>query len=129
MVTGGAEGLTPGTGLGSGAATDKTEDFLSEVIRRLNELFAGDDLTDDDMLNYARTVSDKVRENGRVMTQLANNTQEQAMLGDFLQALDDAVLDSGAAHRTQQMRILSGSGVKRPFAEIIYELLTASSKR
>jgi len=75
------------------------------------------------MLNYARTVSDKVRENHRVMMQIANNTREQAMLGDFLQALDDAVLDSGAAHQKQQLRILSGTDIKRPFADVIYELL------
>lgn len=123
LVSDGAEGLTPGSGLGSGAAKDKSEEFLSEIIKRLNEVFAGEDLTDDDMLNYARAVSDKVRENDRVMTQIANNTREQAMLGDFLQALDDAVLDSGAAHHKQQMRILTGSETKRPFAEIIYELL------
>lgn len=123
LVTGGAEGLTPGAGLGSGTAKDKTEEFLSEIIRRLNDVFAGEDLTDDDMLNYARAVSDKVRENDRVMTQIASNTREQAMLGDFLKALDDAVLDSGTAHQKQQMRILTGEGTKRPFADIIYDFL------
>jgi type I restriction enzyme R subunit len=75
------------------------------------------------MLNYARAVSDKVRENDRVMTQISNNTREQAMLGDFLQVLDDAVLESGAAHQKQQMKILTGADIKRPFAEVIYELL------
>jgi type I restriction enzyme R subunit len=125
LVQSGAEGLKPGTGLGTGVAKDKTEEFLSLVIQRLNDLFAGDDLTDDDMLNYARTVSDKVRENSRVMTQIDNNTREQAMLGDFLQALDNAVLDSAEAHQKQQMRILTDSAKRRPFADIIYDLLRA----
>lgn len=127
LVTGGAEGLTPGSDLGSGTAKDKAEEFLSAIISRLNDLFAGEDLSDDDLLNYARTVSDKVRENDRVMTQIENNTQEQAMLGDFLQALDNAVLDSGDAHRKQQLKILTGEGVKRPFAEIIYQFLKAGT--
>lgn len=126
LVTGAAEGLTPGAGLGTGVAKDPAEEFLSLVIERLNDLFAGDDLTDDDMLNYARTVSDKVRENTRVMTQIANNTREQAMLGDFLAALDDAVLDSGQAHQKQQTRILTDAGNRRPFAEIIYDLLMSN---
>ena len=123
LVSDGAEGLTPGADLGSGTAKDKADEFLSEIIQRLNEVFAGEDLTDDDMLNYARAVSDKVRENDRVMTQISNNTREQAMLGDFLQVLDDAVLESGAAHQKQQMKILTGADIKRPFAEVIYELL------
>ena len=113
----------PGAGLGTGVAKDKTEEFLSLIIQRLNDLFAGEDLSDDDMLNYARTVSDKVRENSRVMTQIANNTREQAMLGDFLKAMDDAVLDSAQAHQKQQMRILTETGNRRPFAEIIYDIL------
>tara|TARA_R100000935_G_C2841765_1_gene171553 strand:- start:12026 stop:15283 length:3258 start_codon:yes stop_codon:yes gene_type:complete len=123
LVTNGGEGLMPGAGLGTGVAKDKTEEFLSLIIQRLNDLFAGEDLSDDDMLNYARTVSDKVRENSRVMTQIANNTREQAMLGDFLKAMDDAVLDSAQAHQKQQMRILTETGNRRPFAEIIYDIL------
>jgi type I restriction enzyme R subunit len=36
-----------------------------------------------DMVNYAYTISDKVRENNIVMQQIENNNAEQAMLGDF----------------------------------------------
>lgn len=93
----GGEGLVPGIGLGSGVAKDKTEELLSRIIERLNDLFAGEGLTDDDLVNYARTVSDKVRENPRVMSQIANNTRDQAMLGDFEKAVENAILDSGAA--------------------------------
>lgn len=78
-----SDGLEPGTGLGSGTAKDKAEEFLSQIIERLNDLFAGDGLTDDDVVNYAQTISDKFRENARVMTQIANNSREQAMLGAF----------------------------------------------
>ena len=77
----------------------------------------------------ARTVSDKVRENDRVMTQIANNSREQAMLSDFLQALDNAVLDSGEAHQKQQLRVLTALDAKKSFAAIIYDLLRSANKK
>ena len=119
------EGLEPGEGLGTGVAKDKSEEFLSRIIERLNDLFAGEDLTDDDMVNYAQTVSDKVRENSRVMTQILNNTREQAMLGDFQQAVENAILDSNEAHQKQMMRLLSSPENGSAFADIVYELLNA----
>jgi type I restriction enzyme R subunit len=98
---------------------------LSQIIERLNDLFAGEGLTDADLINYARKVSDKVRENTRVMSQIANNTREQAMLGDFETALQDAILDSDAAQQKQTNRLLSMPNKLSLFKNIIYELLHA----
>ncbi|KQB96845.1 restriction endonuclease subunit R [Loktanella sp. 1ANDIMAR09] len=119
----GAEGLEPGSGLGSGVARDQAEEFLSQIIQRLNELFAGDGLTDADMVNYAETITAKVRENARVMTQIANNTREQAMLGDFQKAVEDAILDSNEVHQKQMLKLLSMPEKGSVFANIIYEML------
>ena len=103
----GAYGLKPGEGRGSAKPRDRKEEFLSQIIARLNELFVTDNLTEQDLVNYAYTVRDKVRENERVMNQLANNTDEQAMLGDFPKAVDDAILDSSEAHENQKLQLLS----------------------
>lgn len=119
----GAEGLEPGSGLGSGVAKDKSEEFLSQIIQRLNDLFAGDGLTDADMVNYAETITAKVRENARVMTQIANNTREQAMLGDFQKAVEDAILDSNEVHQKQMLKLLSMPDKGSVFANIIYEMV------
>jgi type I restriction enzyme R subunit len=121
----GGEGLEPGSELGSSVAKDKTEEFLSQIIQRLNDLFAGDGLTDDDVVNYARTISDKVRENDGVMTQIANNTREQAMLGDFQKAVEDAILDSSEAHRKQMVQLLTTPEKGNAFANIIYEMVNS----
>lgn len=75
-----------------------------------------DGLTDKDLVNYAYTIRDKVRENKSVMDQIQNNTPEQAMLGDFPIALDDAVMDSSEAHQKQMMQILSNKEVAEGFA-------------
>ena len=77
------------------------------------------------MVNYAYTILDKVRENNIVMDQIQNNTAEQALLGDFSKAVDDAVMDSGAAHHNQMMQYLSSPNVANGFARVIFDLLLA----
>jgi len=113
------ENLMPGDGLGTGKAKDKQEEFLSKIISRLNELFITDELTDKDLVNYAHTIKDKVSENQNVMRQIANNTPEQAMLGDFPKAIDDAVMDSNDAHKNQMMQLLSDPKKAQGFARVI----------
>ncbi|MBV1880228.1 MAG: DEAD/DEAH box helicase family protein [Pseudomonadales bacterium] len=119
-----AQYLETGEGGGTGKPKSPKEEFLSQIITRLNELFVTDQLTDKDMVNYANTVCDKVRENHIVMKQIANNTAEQAMLGDFSKAVDDAVMDSGDAHQNQMMQLLSDPKKAQSFSRLIFELLT-----
>ena len=115
--------LTPGEGLGSAKAKDRKEEFLSQIITRLNELFITDKLTEQDLVNYAYTIRDKIRENQLVMMQIANNTPEQAMLGDFHKAVDDAVLDSNEAHQNQMMQLLSDPQKAAGFAKVVFDLV------
>lgn len=68
---------------------------------------------------------DKVRENGLVMRQLANNSAEQAMLGDFSQAVDDAIIGSSEAHQNQMLQLLESPEKTKQFARLIFELLQA----
>jgi type I restriction enzyme R subunit len=123
METKGDYGLTPGNELGSAKAKDKKEEFLSQILARLNELFITDGLSDGDLTNYAQTIRDKVRENKIVMDQIRSNTPEQAMLGDFPKALDDAVMDSSEAHQKQMMQILSNPEVAKGFARVVFDLI------
>ncbi len=115
--------LDPGDGLGSAKAKDKKEEFISFIISRLNELFITDELTDKDLVNYAHTIRDKISENELVMMQIANNTPEQAMLGDFPKAIDDAVMDSSEAHQNQMMQLLSDPAKAAGFARVVFDLL------
>ncbi|OQK17960.1 restriction endonuclease subunit R [Methyloprofundus sedimenti] len=122
------EYLNPGDSLGSAKAKDKKEEFLSQIISRLNELFITDELTDNDLVNYAYTVRDKLSENALVMSQIANNTPEQAMLGDFPKAIDDAVMDSNDAHQNQMMQLLSDPAKAAGFARVVFDLLVQNGK-
>jgi type I restriction enzyme R subunit len=87
-------------------------------------LFITDELTDNDLVNYAYTIKDKLSENALVMSQITNNTPEQAMLGDFLKAFDDAVIDSSEAHQNQMMQLLSDPAKAAGFARVVFDLLS-----
>ncbi|AIY39167.1 Type I restriction-modification system [Collimonas arenae] len=121
--------LEPGDAVGTAKAKDKQVEFLSQIVYRLNELFITDQLTEADMVNYATTISDKVRENELVMRQLLSNSPEQAMLGDFPKAVDDAVMDSSAAHQNQMMQLLSDPSKAKMFSKVIFDILTQGSER
>ena len=116
--------INPGEGLGTASAKDKHEEFLSQIISRLNELFITDRLTEKDLVNYAYTIRDKISENALVMKQIANNSTDQAMLGDFSKAVDDAVMDSSEAHQNQMMQLLSNPATAAGFAKVVFDLLT-----
>jgi type I restriction enzyme R subunit len=115
--------LEPNEALGTARPKDKKEEFLSQIIARLNELFITDQLTDADMVNYALTIRDKVGENALVMTQIANNSPEQAMLGDFSKAIDNAILDSSEAQQNQMMQLLGDPKKLAAFSKVVFDLL------
>lgn len=121
--------LEPGNELGTAKPKDKKEDFLSQILSRMNDLFVTDNLTEKDMINYALTIADKMSENTRMMKQIHNNTREQAMLGEFDTALDDAVLDSNAAHMEQMTQLMSDPAKMKQFAHIIYDVLVSKQNK
>jgi type I restriction enzyme R subunit len=57
------------------------------------------------------------------MKQIANNTDAQAMLGDFPKAIDDAILDSSDAHQNQMFQLLSDPKKVQKFGRLIFEML------
>lgn len=121
-------GLEPGAAIGYGKARDKQEEWLSQIIERLNELFVTDELTENDLINYANTIRDKISENQAVMKQIENNSPEQAMLGDFASALDDAVMESSEAHQNQMRQVLGSKEVAAGFQRVVFDLLLAGMK-
>lgn len=110
-------------GLGSGTAHDPQKEALSRIIERLNELFAGEALTDKDRLNYMNTIKDKVLENGKVVQQLDNNTREQIMIGDYPDAVQDAVMDSLHNHNDLASQLLQNPTISKEFARLLLEVI------
>lgn len=109
-------------GTGGGQARDPKTELLEMIIKQLNDLFAGE-LSDDDKLNYALTIKDKVLENARVIEQVKNNTKEQAMLGDFPQVLTDAIIESMDAHQSMAGQVLGQDVVRKRFARLVLDMV------
>jgi type I restriction enzyme R subunit len=107
---------------GTAGATDPKTDTIENIVNQLNEVFAGE-LTDDDMINFARTITDKVMENELVTTQLKNNSREQASLTDFPQALMMAVAESMERHNDMATQVLGQEKVRNMFGEIVLDML------
>jgi type I restriction enzyme, R subunit len=61
------------------------------------------------------------------MAQIRNNTPEQAMLGDFPKAVEEAVLASGDAHQELMAQFLANKNVQIGFARILLEMLSKSA--
>lgn len=118
-------GLYPAAGLGTGKPKSKEEEWLSQIIIRLNELFVTDGLTEGDLINYAYAIRDKMSENKTVMHQITNNSAELALLGDFAGALDQAVMGSGEAHQNQMMQYLNSKALQAGFQRVVFDLLLA----
>ncbi|MEZ9286893.1 type I restriction endonuclease subunit R [Vibrio lentus] len=109
---------------GSGAAPkDPKTEFLNEIIERMNDLFIEDGLSENDMLNYANTIAGKISENDTVMDQLRSNTKEQAMLGEFPNSINNAVIESMDIHNDMAMKLLSNEAVAKDFAGLMFDVL------
>lgn len=117
--------LDPSKAIGTAKARAKRrqEEHMSQIINRLNELFETDKLTKDDMVNYAFTIRDKISENELVMKQVENNTSEQALLGEFPKAVEEAIMDSSEAHQNQMMQLLSNPDKMSDFVPFILDLV------
>ena len=57
------------------------------------------------------------------MHQIANNSAEQALLGDFAGALDEAVMDSSEAHQSQMMQYLNSKELQAGFQRVVFDML------
>ncbi len=118
--------IQPGSDIGTGRAKNKEELYLSTIIEKLNELFDTENLTSNDMLNYAFTLRDKILENKKVMEQIKNNPRNQILLGDYPAAVCDAVMESGEAHNNQMQQCLSDEKVLKGLELILLDMLEHS---
>ena len=109
---------------GSGAVPkDPKTELLNEIIQRMNDLFIEDGLSENDMLNYANTIAGKISENEMVMDQLRSNTKEQAMLGQFPESINNAIIESMDVHNEMAMKLLSNEAIAKGFAGLMFDVL------
>ena len=117
---GGYDKLQPLTDSGSGEVREKEKVWLTEIIARVNTLFAGD-LTDDDKLVYVNNVlKGKLLESPTLMQQAGNNTKEQfANSPDLTKEIMNAIMDALAAHQTMSRQALDSEKVREGLKDIL----------
>jgi type I restriction enzyme R subunit len=69
------------------------------------------------------TIKDKVLENQKVVQQLENNTPDQVMLGDYPNAVQDAVMDSLQAHSDMASPVLQDDTQLIKFARLLLDVI------
>nr|WP_299040028.1 DEAD/DEAH box helicase family protein [uncultured Psychrobacter sp.] len=113
--------LEAGGGAGTAKPKDKEEELLSKVVNRLNEVFAGEDFTDKDMINFQNTIWDKVTENEIVVKQFSSNSTDQIMLGGYPDAAMDALFESQEAYEGMTMHLLSHPDQFKKFIRLMLD--------
>lgn len=113
--------LEGGSGAGTATPKDKKEAYLSQIIERLNEVFAGEDFTDKDKVNFMNTIWDKVTENEIVVKQFSNNSTEQIMLGGYPNAAEDAMFEAKEAFEDMTMHLLSNPQQFKQFIRLMLD--------
>lgn len=108
--------------IGSAASHDPERVKLQELIEQLNLIFEGE-LTDDDLVNYAYGVRDKLMENDKLRTQARNNTKKQFDESDeLMEAILSAVEEQKAVNSSLAKQVMSDPKVRSSFIQVIRDL-------
>jgi type I restriction enzyme R subunit len=115
--------LGPGLGqLGSALPHDPQLASLAALIEQLNELFAGD-LSDADLITYARHITGKLLENPVLAQQAATNTKEQFATGDFADAFLNSVVDGLGSYQSMADQVLRSEKTRQGFERLVLDLV------
>jgi type I restriction enzyme R subunit len=84
---------------GTGAAPEDEKKELREIVRKMNDLFAGE-ITDSDFIGAVTAWSGHLMANENLAEQARNNSEEQFAMGDFKDAFLDVVIDAKDAQNS-----------------------------
>ena len=116
-----AEGLA-GMTVNEADFNDRSREFLTEIIRRLNELF-GDVGDPKGRENFTRSSVSRVAENQVVVEQVFKNDKTVALQGDIGSAVRHAVTQSLLIEGEIAQTLLKDRQIMSAFTGIIYDLL------
>jgi len=114
--------LKPNTGTGGRDPQDRERAYLAELIRKLNDAF-GQDVTEQDKVAFAVQISEKLRNNEKVMDQVRNNPMDQAMKADLPAAATKAIVAAMGSHQKMSKQLLGDETTRNMFVSVVYEML------
>ena len=115
--------------MGSAKAQDKQAVFLSEIIQRINDLFAGENINTNFALDYTRTVMGQISENPTVVEQIKHNSFEKVMLGDLPRSTEDAIISSDQLSHQFKNVLLGDDQKAKIFNRILYDMFKQDELR
>jgi type I restriction enzyme R subunit len=122
--------LKPFTAAGSGTAQDPEFVRLREIIEKMNTLFEGDGLTDNDMVGFTGYVGGKFNESTLLREQAAANTLEQFLASpDLGEAFQDAVIASDENFRSMSEQVLSSKVIQKAILDLLARDFYARHRR
>jgi type I restriction enzyme R subunit len=112
--------LEPITEAGGGSVQEKEKAWLSEIIKKVNDLFEGE-LTDQDKLVYVNNViKGKLLESETLKQQAINNTKEQfANSPDLKTELMNAIIGALEAHNAMSTQALESESVRDGLKDVL----------
>ncbi len=123
--------LYPVAEAGTGQSKDPESKRLSEIIGKMNDLFAGD-LSDADKVAYATHIRGKLLENDKLAEQAQGNTLEQFKLGDFDRVFSDVVIDGLDKYQGMASQVLNNERIrdelKAAMVKWVYDGLVAGTR-
>jgi len=116
--------LDPLTAVGSRLPHDPRQALLSEIVRRMNDLFEGEELTEADKVNYVNHIAGKMLESETLAQQAAAN--QKARFGDspdFFKTFEEAVLAAYTNHQRLSEQVIGKAHVKKAMAALLVDLV------
>jgi type I restriction enzyme R subunit len=112
--------LEPITEVGGGTVQEKQKVLLGEIIRKVNDLFAGE-LTDQDKLVYVdNVIKGKLLESETLKQQAANSTKEQfANSPDLKTELVNAIIEALDAHTAMSTQALGSEAIRDGLRDVL----------
>lgn len=102
---------------------DREKERLSEIIRRLNELFPGN-TGDPSNIVFIIQVSEKLRQKERVVAQVNNNERDVALQGDLPREAMNAVSEAMNSNKELALDLLRHDDERRGVLyDVLYDLL------
>lgn len=120
--------LSPSAEIGTAAPHDPEMAPFSEVIAQMNELFAGE-LTDADLLTYARHITDKMLESDTLAKQAATNNKEQFALGDFSAVFMDTIIEGLDNYQSMAEQVLTKEQTRKGFQRLVLDAVYQGFER
>ena len=102
---------------------DRVKERLSEIIRRMNEVFTSD-FSDTSKIVFLVHLSETLRRNEHVVAQVRNNKREDALKGDLPQEAMKAVAEAMNSHHEHALELLKhDDGRRGVLYEVLYDLI------